>query len=114
MATRKQLTIIGILVTGYSQNQEADFMEAITFEAREVFVPDPIHIHILEAVGNKPGCHMGHVVQQLLPEHGENSIRSGIRVLLSKRYLDGGKSPSEILLRLTSNGRILLQNAAAV
>ena len=86
-------------------------MDAIIFEAREIFEPDPIHIHILKAVGHKPGCHMGHVVQQLLPEHGENSIRSGIRVLLSRRYLDGGKSCSEILLRLTSNGRILLEKA---
>jgi hypothetical protein len=87
-------------------------MEAITFEVPQVFVPDPIHIHILQAVGNKQGCHMGHVVQQLLPDHGESSIRSGIRILLSKRYLDGGKSCSEIVLRLTSNGRILLQKAA--
>lgn len=86
-------------------------MEAITFEARQVFVPDPIHLHILQTVGDKQGCRMGHVVQQLLPDHGESSIRSGIRTLLSKRYLDGGKSCSEIVLRLTSNGRILLQKA---
>jgi hypothetical protein len=89
-------------------------MEAITFEARQVFVPDPIHIHILQAVGDKQGCHMGHVVQQLHPDHGESTVRSGIRVLLSKRYLDGGKSSSEIVLRLTSNGRVLLQKATAV
>jgi hypothetical protein len=88
-------------------------MEAISFEAPEVFVPDPIHIHILQAVSEKQGCHIGHVVQQLLPEHGESGIRSAVRVLLSKRCLDGGKSSSEIVLRLTSKGRILLQKAAA-
>jgi len=53
------------------------------------------------------------VVQQLLPDHGESGVRSAIRILLSKRYLDGGKSSSEIVLRLTSSGRILLQKAAA-
>ncbi|MCK9580338.1 MAG: hypothetical protein M0Q92_07785 [Methanoregula sp.] len=88
-------------------------MEAISFAAPEVFVPDPIHIHILKAVSEKQGCHIGHVVQQLLPEHGESGIRSAVRVLLSKRCLDGGKSSSEIMLRLTSKGRILLQKATA-
>jgi hypothetical protein len=87
-------------------------MEAISFEAPKVFVPDPIHIHILQAVGDKQGCHISHVVQQLRPGHGESSIRSSIRILLSKRYLDGGKSSSEIVLRLTSSGRLLLQKAA--
>ena len=84
-------------------------MEAISFEAPLVFVPDPIHIHILQAVGDKQGCHITHVVQQLLPSHGESSIRSNVRILLSKRFLDGGKSSSEIVLRLTSSGRLLLQ-----
>jgi hypothetical protein len=87
-------------------------MESISFETPQVFVPDPIHIHILQAVGDKQGCHISHVVQQLLSSHGESSIRSSVRVLLSKRYLDGGKSSSEIVLRLTSNGRLLLQKAA--
>jgi hypothetical protein len=41
-------------------------MEAISFKPPEVFVPDPIHIHILEAVSGKQGCHIGHVVQQLI------------------------------------------------
>jgi len=88
-------------------------MEAILFETKQVFVPDPIHIHILQAVGDKQGCHITHVVEQLLPSHGESSIRSSVRNLLSKRYLDGGKSSSEIVLRLTSSGRLLLQKAAA-
>jgi len=88
-------------------------MEAISFKTPEVFVPDPIHIHILQAVSEKQGCHIGHVVQQLLPDHGESSIRSAVRVMLSNRTLDGGKSSSEIVLRLTSKGRILLKKAAA-
>lgn len=88
-------------------------MEAISFETPQVFVPDPIHIHILEAVSERQGCHIGHVVQQLLPTHGESGVRSAIRHLLSQRFLDGGKSPGEIVLRLTSKGRILLQKAAA-
>jgi hypothetical protein len=33
--------------------------------------------------------------------------------LLSQRFLDGGKSSSEIVLRLTSKGRVLLQKASA-
>jgi hypothetical protein len=64
-------------------------------------------------VSEKQGCHIGHVVQQLLPDHGESSIRSAVRVMLSNRTLDGGKSSSEIVLRLTSKGRILLQKAEA-
>ena len=87
-------------------------MEAISFEAPTVFVPEPIHIHILHAVGDKQGCHISHVVQQLLPSHGESGVRSAIRVLLSKRYLDGGKSSAEIVLRLTSSGRLILQKAS--
>jgi hypothetical protein len=87
-------------------------MESISFETPQVFVPDPIHIHILQAVGDKQGCHISYVVQQLLSSHGESSVRSSVRILLSKRYLDGGKSSSEIVLRLTSSGRLLLQKAA--
>ena len=89
-------------------------MEAISFETPHVFVPDPIHLHILQAVGDKQGCHITHVVEQLLTQHGESSIRSSVRILLSKRYLDGGKSSKEIILRLTSSGRLLLQKAAVV
>jgi hypothetical protein len=40
-------------------------------------------------------------------------VRSAIRVLLANRSLDGGKSSSEIVLRLTSKGRILLQKAGS-
>jgi hypothetical protein len=87
-------------------------MEAISFETPQVFVPDPIHIHILQAVGDKQGCHISHVVEQLRQAHGESSIRSSVRILLSRRYLDGGKSSSEIVLRLTSSGRLMLQKSA--
>jgi hypothetical protein len=88
-------------------------VEAISFEVQQIFVPDPIHIHILQAVSDRQSCHIGHVVQQLLPAHGESGVRSAIRVLLSKRCLDGGKSSNEIVLRLTSKGRVLLQKASA-
>lgn len=86
-------------------------MEKISFEVPQVFVPDPIHIQILLTVGDNQGCHMSHVVSKLRPLQSENSVRSGIRLLLSKRYLDGGKSCNEIILRLTSRGRVLLQKA---
>lgn len=88
-------------------------MEKISYETPQVFVPAPVHLHILQAVSEKQGCHIGHVVQQLLPQHGESGVRSAIRVLLANRSLDGGKSSSEIVLRLTSKGRILLQKAGA-
>ncbi|MDD1706824.1 MAG: hypothetical protein LUO81_01310 [Methanoregulaceae archaeon] len=89
-------------------------MEKISFEVPQVFKPDPLHIQILQAVGNNQGCHMSHVVQQLQSLQSESNVRSGIRLLLSKRYLDGGKSCNEIILRLTSRGRVLLQKAAVV
>ena len=88
-------------------------MEAISFEVPQVFVPELIHLQILQAVSDKQGCHIGHVVHQLHPAHGESGVRSSVRVLLSKRFLDGGKSSSEIVLRLTSKGRVLLQKADA-
>ena len=88
-------------------------MEEILFEAPQVFVPTQTHLDILQAVADKQGCHIGHVVHQLQPIHSESSVRSCVRVLLSKRHLDGGKSSSEVVLRLTSKGRLLLQQASA-
>lgn len=88
-------------------------MQAITFETPEVFVPTPTQLDILRAVADHQSCHINQVVQNLYPGHSESSVRSGVRVLLSRRYLDGGKSTSEILLRLNSAGRILLQPAPA-
>jgi hypothetical protein len=87
-------------------------MEKITYETPEIFEPTPTHIDILQAVADKQGCHISHVVHVLQPNHSESSVRSAVRVLLSKRYLDGGKSSSEIVLRLTSRGRLLLQPTA--
>jgi len=87
-------------------------MKAISFAPPEVFEPTPAHLDILRAVANKQSCHISQVVQALQPGLSENSIRSGVRVLLSKRCLDGGKSSSEIILRLTSRGRLLIQPAA--
>jgi hypothetical protein len=84
-------------------------MQKICFETPEVFVPTATQIDILQAVADKQSCHITHVVHVLHPARSESSVRSGVRVLLSKRYLDGGKSSSEIVLRLTSRGRLLLQ-----
>ena len=89
-------------------------MEKISFAPPEVFVPTDVQIDILRAVADKQGCHIGDVVHTLHPAHSESSIRSGVRVLLSKRYLDGGKSSSEIVLRLTSRGRLLIQPGGAL
>ena len=88
-------------------------MEEILFETPQIFVPSPTHFAILQEVANKQGCHIGHVVHQLQPDHSESSVRSSVRILLSKRYLDGGKSSSEVSLRLTSKGRVLLQSPQA-
>jgi hypothetical protein len=90
-------------------------MEPIIFDKPEAFVPDTSHVRILQAVAGKPGCPIRHVVQQLQPDFSESRIRSGVRNLLAKKYLDGGKSSTEaIVLRLTSNGRVLLDKVTAV
>lgn len=78
----------------------------------QVFMPDKTQIRILQAVADKPSCHISHVVHQLLPDHSESSVRSGVHKLIAKRYLDAGKSNQEILLRITSGGRMALQRAA--
>jgi len=88
-------------------------MEKISFATPEVFVPTETQIDILRTVAGKQGCHIGDVVHTLQPARGENVVRSGVRVLLSKGCLDGGKSTREIVLRLTSRGRILLQPATS-
>jgi hypothetical protein len=87
-------------------------MKSISFAPPEVFVPTPVHLDILKAVADKQSCHINQVVQALHNVHSESSVRSGVRVLLSKRYLDGGKSSSEIILRLTSRGRLMIQPAS--
>lgn len=81
----------------------------IQFETPKVFVPEEIHIDILQAVAEQKSCQIGDVVQNLHPAHSESSVRSGVHILLSRGCLDGGNSGSRIVLRLTSRGRILLQ-----
>ncbi|MDD1663846.1 MAG: hypothetical protein LUQ32_00675 [Methanomicrobiales archaeon] len=76
------------------------------------FVPDMTHIDILQVVAGKPSCTISHVVHQLLPTHSESKVRTGVRQLLARRYLDFGKSTSGIELSLTSNGRVTLQHSA--
>jgi len=84
-------------------------MEKISYAPPEVFVPTEIQLDILRAVAEKKSCHIGEVVNRLSPACSESSVRSSVHILLSKGCLDGGKSSREILLRLTSRGRILLQ-----
>ena len=77
------------------------------------FVPDNAHIMILQEVAACPSCSITHVVEKLLPGHSESVVRSRVRELLALRYLDWGKSPLGIQLRLTSLGRVALQRAPA-
>jgi len=84
-------------------------MEKISYAPPEVFVPTEIQLDILRAVSDKKSCRIGDVVNGLYPARSESSVRTGVRILLSKGCLDGGKSCSEIVLHLTSRGRLLLQ-----
>jgi len=88
-------------------------MQPISFAAPEVFVPTDTHLDILKAVADNQSCRIREVVQKLYPGRSESSIRSGVSLLIAKGCLDGGKSSSEIVLRLTSKGRILIQKAAS-
>ncbi|OPY44937.1 MAG: hypothetical protein A4E42_00927 [Methanoregulaceae archaeon PtaU1.Bin222] len=88
-------------------------MKAISFAPPEIFKPTEAHLAILRAVADKQSCHIGQVVQTLYPGFSESCIRSSVRGLLSRGCLDGGKSSSEIILRLTSRGRLLIQTPAA-
>lgn len=83
--------------------------QKISYETPQVFIPTEIQFDILRAVAGRQGCHIGDVVHTLYPARSESSVRAGVHTLLSKGCLDGGKSSREILLRLTSKGRILLQ-----
>jgi hypothetical protein len=84
-------------------------MEAIVYQTPEIFTPETVHIDILSAVAGRQGSPIRTIVRQLLSTHGERAIRSGIHSLLLKGYLDGGKPTGDIALRLTSRGRIVLQ-----
>ena len=83
--------------------------EKIQYETPKVFVPTEVQFDILRTVADRQGCRISDVVQTLNSAHSESSVRAGVRILLSKGCLDGGKSSREIILRLTSRGRILLQ-----
>jgi len=83
-------------------------MEKIRFEPPEIFEPTATQIDILRVVADRQGCRIGDVVQTLHENRSESSVRSAVRILLAKGCLDGGKSSTEIVLRLTSRGRILL------
>jgi len=79
------------------------------FIDRSVYAADTTQIKILQVVADKPSCHISHVVHRLLPDYSESRVRSGVHKLIAGRCLDPGKSSQEILLRLTSAGRIALQ-----
>ena len=85
-----------------------DTMEKIRFAPPEIFEPTETQIDILQAVADRQGCRIGDVVQTLQENRSESSVRSAVRILLAKGYLDGGKASTEIVLRLTSRGRILI------
>ena len=85
-----------------------EIREKIQFAPPEAFAPTDIQMDILGAVAERQGCPIHHVVHTLQPSRSESSVRAGVRVLLSKGYLDGGNSGSGIVLRLTSRGRLLL------
>lgn len=81
----------------------------IEFAPPNVFMPAEIHFEILRTVAGRQNCHIGDVVNLLNPARSESRVRAGVHVLLSRGCLDGGDSGREILLRLTSRGRILIQ-----
>lgn len=83
--------------------------EKISYQPPNVFVPTEIQLDILRTVADQKSCRIGDVVTGLSPARSESSVRSGVRILLSRGCLDGGKSCSEVILRLTSRGRVLLQ-----
>ncbi|MDD1667878.1 MAG: hypothetical protein LUO96_05360 [Methanomicrobiales archaeon] len=65
----------------------------------------------MQEVADCPSCSITYVVEKLLPSHSESVVRSRVRQLLARRYLDWGKSTLGIQLRLTSLGRVALQRA---
>jgi len=84
-------------------------MPKITYAPKELFVATELQLDILRDVAGHQNCHIGDIVTRLYPSRSESSVRAGVRILMSGGYLDGGKSAREILLRLTSRGRVLIQ-----
>ncbi len=76
------------------------------------FVLDSTHILILKEISDKPGCKMSHIVDRLISECGENSIRSKIHQLIVHRYLNEGRSSQGIQLWMMGKGRIALQGSS--
>lgn len=87
-------------------------MEAIEYENPKKLTPDTLHLAILQAVGKKQGCPIRFVVNRLLAHYSERVIRRKVHELLGENYLDGGSPAHDIILRLTSKGRVLLQQTA--
>jgi hypothetical protein len=77
------------------------------------FALDQTHIRILQEISEKPGCKMSHIVDRLISECGENTIRSKIHQLIVHRYLNEGRSSQGIQLWMMGKGRIALQSSAA-
>ncbi len=77
------------------------------------FALDQTHIRILQEISEKPGCRMSHIVDQLISECGENTLRSKIHQLIVHRYLNEGRSSQGIQLWMMGKGRIALQTSAA-
>ena len=82
------------------------------FSGRE-FVPDTTCIRILQIVSAEPGQRIRNIVTRLHPEYGENDIRSRVRQLVIRRYLDEGMSNTEIILTITDEGSRLLQKSSS-
>lgn len=81
------------------------------FSSRE-FVPDNTSIRILQIVSAEPSRRISTIVTKLHPEYGENDIRSRVRQLIIRRYLDEGISNTEIILKITDEGSRLLQKSS--
>ena len=94
------------------KNRQNKTMEAIVYENPRIFTPDALLLEILRAVYKKQGCPIRHVVSRLITDNGERMIRRKVHELLGENYLDGGSPANDIILRLTSKGRILLQQTA--
>lgn len=88
-------------------------MQAIAYETPKTFIPEVLHVDILQAVSRDHSCPPRRVVERLLPSYTERVIRSGIRNLLVQGYLAEDTPGGGIVLRLTSKGRILLQKEGA-
>lgn len=80
---------------------------------RPAFALDEIHSRILNEVASSPACTINHVVQQLLPKHGEYGVRNKVHQLLMQRYLTEVKGCHGIQLRITGKGRTAIDPATA-